>query len=1107
MPCTRTHSLPRSTIASLLVGLVVLCAAPGAHAQRVATGRIKIGVDSGGGGGGGGPANPANSVQFNNGGAFGGSANLTFNPGTGILTTNEVSPLTDASFSLGEIALNWTKVFTAAIQNGVSGDATGIAVNDSLGMVATSWYEHTHGSLVLTNPASAQALTGGHIDISTAGNTSWSIPETGARDGQWTVVCNTSAFNVTLVNQAGIYIGSCVMAQNQCASMFYSNSQWQQLTCDGDIAPGPAPTNGAVQFNNGGLFGGDAATFFWDNTSKFLGIGTNTPADPINIFGGPAFQGGLRVNGPVDGVRQILLDNPSAGTSALASLVVANDISSSHRVLFEYLGTNFTPVGLRTGQQGSLLSTGSGGMIIGTFPAGGSAAGDVIFVRGGTSAVNQRINLASTETSINTNQQVVNFRVASVAGANGIFVDGTSGLVGIGTNVPTTALTVAGTITPLTNATSSLGTSALNWTTSFAAAIQNGTSGDATGIAVNDSLGMVATSWYEHTHGSIVLTNPASAQALTGGHINVSEAGDTSWSIPETSARDGQWTVVCNTSAFNVTLVPQAGIYVGSCVMAQNQCASMIYSNSQWTQLTCDGDIAPGPAPTNGAVQFNNAGLFGGDASNFFWNNGTKRLGIGTATPASQFDVRGAFVTTSSTQAGQVNIATTGAETIDQGGTLTLGGNTDAGGTVFGVFGTVEGRKHTAVAGNGAGYLAFNTTSSAGVLGERMRIDPTGEVAIGIINPTARLHVVPTANEVATKVTGYSVTGANTTSLDSYAGTWNTSGAPTAILLNITDTASSASSLLADFQIGGITQWNVTKGGAVTETGTLTINGPALSITTGTNQNLQLVANGTGVIQLNDAVTVGGDMTPDGDSTRQLGSGALHWLRLFVTNLQGNGGIVTVEADLDPDGNGTRALGIVSTQEWLSLATATVKTNFTKGLDLTSQNANGDVTATSARNIILDTPSANFVTIGTGSHANELRPAQDLAQALGDSTHRWANIFTGGIVTARVAVSCPNNGGGTPSTLTLQPQNAGVIEITNNDPDGCVVTVSETAATLGLQTRIIVVASAGGFTTFASQANVLALSGAFAMQIADSLVIEYANTADPEYIENSRSNN
>ena len=876
MPCTRTHSLPRSTIASLLVGLVVLCAAPGAHAQRVATGRIKIGVDSGGGGGGGGPANPANSVQFNNGGAFGGSANLTFNPGTGILTTNEVSPLTDASFSLGEIALNWTKVFTAAIQNGVSGDATGIAVNDSLGMVATSWYEHTHGSLVLTNPASAQALTGGHIDISTAGNTSWSIPETGARDGQWTVVCNTSAFNVTLVNQAGIYIGSCVMAQNQCASMFYSNSQWQQLTCDGDIAPGPAPTNGAVQFNNGGLFGGDAATFFWDNTSKFLGIGTNTPADPINIFGGPAFQGGLRVNGPVDGVRQILLDNPSAGTSALASLVVANDISSSHRVLFEYLGTNFTPVGLRTGQQGSLLSTGSGGMIIGTFPAGGSAAGDVIFVRGGTSAVNQRINLASTETSINTNQQVVNFRVASVAGANGIFVDGTSGLVGIGTNVPTTALTVAGTITPLTNATSSLGTSALNWTTSFAAAIQNGTSGDATGIAVNDSLGMVATSWYEHTHGSIVLTNPASAQALTGGHINVSEAGDTSWSIPETSARDGQWTVVCNTSAFNVTLVPQAGIYVGSCVMAQNQCASMIYSNSQWTQLTCDGDIAPGPA---------------------------------------------------------------------------------------------------------------------------------------------------------------------------------------------------------------------------------------LSITTGTNQNLQLVANGTGVIQLNDAVTVGGDMTPDGDSTRQLGSGALHWLRLFVTNLQGNGGIVTVEADLDPDGNGTRALGIVSTQEWLSLATATVKTNFTKGLDLTSQNANGDVTATSARNIILDTPSANFVTIGTGSHANELRPAQDLAQALGDSTHRWANIFTGGIVTARVAVSCPNNGGGTPSTLTLQPQNAGVIEITNNDPDGCVVTVSETAATLGLQTRIIVVASAGGFTTFASQANVLALSGAFAMQIADSLVIEYANTADPEYIENSRSNN
>lgn len=44
------------------------------------------------------------------------------------------------------------------------------------------------------------------------------------------------------------------------------------------------------------------------------------------------------------------------------------------------------------------------------------------------------------------------------------------------------------------------------------------------------------------------------------------------------------------------------------------------------------------PAPSNGYVQFNNAGAFGADA-NLFWDNTNKRLGIGTATPAAVLDV------------------------------------------------------------------------------------------------------------------------------------------------------------------------------------------------------------------------------------------------------------------------------------------------------------------------------------------------------------------------------------------------------------------------------------------------------------------------------------
>jgi hypothetical protein len=45
----------------------------------------------------------------------------------------------------------------------------------------------------------------------------------------------------------------------------------------------PGGLNGSVQFNNGGAFGGDATNFFWDNTNKRLGIGTNNQL-PENVL-------------------------------------------------------------------------------------------------------------------------------------------------------------------------------------------------------------------------------------------------------------------------------------------------------------------------------------------------------------------------------------------------------------------------------------------------------------------------------------------------------------------------------------------------------------------------------------------------------------------------------------------------------------------------------------------------------------------------------------------------------------------------------------------------------------------------------------------------------
>ena len=82
-----------------------------------------------------------------------------------------------------------------------------------------------------------------------------------------------------------------------------------------------------------------------------------------------------------------------------------------------------------------------------------------------------------------------------------------------------------------------------------------------------------------------------------------------------------------------------------------------------------------------------------------------------------------------------------------------------------------------------------------------------------------KILVTPEVNTNALAVTGYSLTGSNASSLIDLAGTWNTSGTPTALKLNVTDTASNAASLLLDLQVGSASIAKIDK------TGTLTLSG------------------------------------------------------------------------------------------------------------------------------------------------------------------------------------------------------------------------------------------------------------------------------------------
>jgi hypothetical protein len=117
----------------------------------------------------------------------------------------------------------------------------------------------------------------------------------------------------------------------------------------------------------------------------------------------------------------------------------------------------------------------------------------------------------------------------------------------------------------------------------------------------------------------------------------------------------------------------------------------------------------------------------------------------------------------------------------------------------------------------GSGLSISGTTMTA-----TSTFDPASPAALGTTTPNTgaftSLTGAPAANTAAYAVTGYSLTGSNAQSVIDLAGTWNTTGTPSAIKLNITDTASNASSLLMQLQTGGTNRFTVTKGGTVAST-------------------------------------------------------------------------------------------------------------------------------------------------------------------------------------------------------------------------------------------------------------------------------------------------
>ena len=204
---------------------------------------------------------------------------------------------------------------------------------------------------------------------------------------------------------------------------------------------------------------------------------------------------------------------------------------------------------------------------------------------------------------------------------------------------------------------------------------------------------------------------------------------------------------------------------------------------------------------TIGRVLFQGTGNVLQQSANLFWENTNGRLGIGTSTPSTTLHI-----------VGQTTISS--ALSISGGFTMTEASNV-----------------HTFTAPATNRTIRFITNSQS------FSLAPTGNVLIGTTTDAGyKLDVNGTARvSGTTTITPATLTGATATSALDISQTWNTTGAPIALKVNITDTASAALSDLISLQVGGSVRFRVLKSGFFTFntggeiTGNLTIGGSTIN--------------------------------------------------------------------------------------------------------------------------------------------------------------------------------------------------------------------------------------------------------------------------------------
>lgn len=313
--------------------------------------------------------------------------------------------------------------------------------------------------------------------------------------------------------------------------------------------------------------------------------------------------------------------------------------------------------------------------------------------------------------------------------------------------------------------------------------------GIGTGGLTGGSGGSVSASAYESNRGGNV--NTSASSFLRGGDINTSGGGDinTSGTGSIGLGATGTRTTLNGAASSDWTLTLPTGAGTNGQVLQTNGSGT-----TSW-------------ATVSSGLTIGTTAITGGTSGRLLTSGttvGELTLGTGVSTFLGT-----PTLANFNTALSDADVATTGANTYT--GLQQFSGTTHAGLRLNNLT-TAE---RDALTG-AAGMAVWNTTDG------RLQLHngsgwTSGMVRLSGDTMTGALAITQgTANTGILTSTGYSLTGSNATPMIDLAGTWNTSGTPTAIKLNITNTASNSASSLIDVQSGGTSRFKVLATGGTT---------------------------------------------------------------------------------------------------------------------------------------------------------------------------------------------------------------------------------------------------------------------------------------------------